>query len=45
MTDPLLDIMGLRRVPVLWILGKPENLGAVQLLGYIDLYSPSPGVV
>ena len=39
-TDPLLDTMGLREVPVLWILGNPYNLGGVQPIGYMVLYVP-----
>ena len=31
--EPLLDTMGLRGVPVLWILGKSQNLGLEAQMG------------
>ena len=38
MRDPQLDTIGLRGVSGLWILGRPQNLGGTQPVGYMDLY-------
>ena len=36
--EPLLDMMGLRRLPVLWILGNHRTWGGKHRLGIIYLY-------
>ena len=41
--DPLLEMMGLRGVPDLCILGRLYNLGATTLVGYSLLYLLSKG--